>query len=74
MPTVSESDLIPEPVTSCSDCNENEGAIWLCGEGMLCELCFARAAGIDEVAAFDTPDDDTRAKAKAGLTARREQS
>lgn len=72
MPTVSESDLIPEDVSLCSDCGVNEGAIWLCGEGALCESCFSDAAGIEEAQAFDNPDESTRAKAKAGMVARRE--
>lgn len=52
MPTVSERDLAGEP-QACIQCPDYEGAIWLCGEGFVCERCFSALAGIDESELFD---------------------
>ena len=53
MPVISESELVEEwEGQPCSECPDFEGAIWLCGEGYLCERCFARLAGIDEEELF----------------------
>lgn len=51
MPTVNESELVGEG-DSCTQCPDYEGAIWLCGEGFLCERCFAQLADIPEEELF----------------------
>lgn len=58
MPTISETELSNDSeYPLCSECNESEGAIWLCGEGHLCEGCFASLAGIEEASLFN-PDEE----------------
>lgn len=81
MPTISESELAQEwDAVPCAQCDEFEGAIWLCGEGMICERCFAKLAGITEedlfdaeepTADFEVPQEYT-ARAKANLMKQRE--
>jgi len=76
MPTINESELSGgQAADLCSQCNEFEGAIFLCGEGMICETCFADLAGIPEeelfiparpLLDFEIPV-DARARAKAKL-------
>lgn len=48
MPTIKESELVGREGEPCGYCTDYEGAIWLCGEGYLCERCFATLAGIEE--------------------------
>ena len=76
MPTISESELSGEwEAQSCTECPDFEGSIWLCGEGYICERCFARLADVDEeelfteedpLLAFEVPAEYT-ARAKARL-------
>lgn len=76
MPTIKETELETQEATSCSNCDEYEGAIWLCGEGMLCERCFSVLAEIEEedllaedvsLAEFEVPAEQKQ-KALANLT------
>lgn len=53
MPTIKETELDSQQTYPCSYCPDYEGAIWLCGEGYLCERCFAVLAEIDEDNLFD---------------------
>lgn len=79
MPTISESELESEH-SDCINCNEFEGAIWLCGEGMICERCFSKLADIEEQDLFneDVTELDfevpveIKSKAKAKLMYERE--
>lgn len=52
MPTISESELSQDEPEACFVCGEFEGAIWLCGEGLICESDFAKLAEIDEESLF----------------------
>jgi hypothetical protein len=73
MPTISESEL-KWHATPCFACGQNEGAIWLCGEGMICEKCFSEEAGIPEEDAFVLEDElpqEARDAAKRSLAAKR---
>jgi hypothetical protein len=81
MPTISESELTEQWESQpCVECPDYEGAIWLCGEGYLCERCFAKLAGIVEedlfvndkpILDFDVPKEYT-ARVKANLMHRRD--
>jgi hypothetical protein len=53
MPTISEEELKGDQGSPCTQCDEYEGAIFLCGEGYLCERCFAALAGIEEEELFE---------------------
>lgn len=76
MSTISEAEISGDDlVNSCVQCPDYEGAIYLCGEGFICERCFAEMAGIDEselfinddpLQAFDIPQKHT-ARVKANL-------
>lgn len=76
MPTIKETELEGQEGIPCTNCPDYEGAIFLCGEGYLCERCFAQLADIDEDELFaeDVPldefrvPDEQKAKVKASLT------
>ena len=54
MATIKETDLEDNQYNGlCGTCDENEGAIWLCGEGYLCTECFAKMSDIEEAEAFE---------------------
>lgn len=46
--TITEEELGIDEGNACTNCTDYEGAIWLCGEGYLCERCFAQMANLDE--------------------------
>lgn len=79
MPTINEGELAGSPPPDCTQCDEFEGSIWLCGEGYLCERCFSKLAGIEESEIysaepgldFDIQPEHT-AKVKASLMNSRE--
>ena len=80
MPTISEKELSGDvEVTPCTECGQFEGAIWLCGEGYICEKCFADLSGMPEedlflpkrpLLDFELPA-GAKAKAKAKLMKKR---
>lgn len=82
MPEITEAELSEGwEKQSCTQCPDFEGAIWLCGEGMICERCFAKLAGIDEselfkdddpILDFEVPKEYT-ARAQANLMMQRSQ-
>ena len=53
MPTIEETELDGQEVSLCTNCGDFEGAIFLCGEGYLCEQCFSKLAEIEEEDLFD---------------------
>lgn len=62
MPEVREQDVSAVEDFPCSHCETFSGAIWLCGEGMLCESCFSSLAGIPEEDAFGSAQDDKQVR------------
>lgn len=83
MPTIKESELSVEEFPLCFECNEFEGAIYICGSGTLCERCFADLAGVTEEDLFETDEAssmvdfqvsiEAKTKAKAKLMHEREE-
>ena len=53
MTTIKESELESESHGDCTQCYENDGDIFLCGEGYICTECFAKFADVDEAEAFN---------------------
>lgn len=53
---------------ACFLCGELIGSIYLCGEGYICESCFAEAAGIPEEDAFFEENITREARDKAKET------
>jgi len=53
MSTINESELTQSHKTGdCMVCFENDGDIYLCGEGYMCTECYSTMAEIDEAEAF----------------------
>lgn len=71
MPTISENEMNDGVLASCVECQQHEGSIFLCGEGYLCESCYAKAAGIPEEAAFEPPQPEDKDVARESLAQRR---
>jgi hypothetical protein len=70
MAPVDEGQASNTLVNACSVCGEEEGYVWLCGEGYVCGSCVAEAAGIDLSRAGEI-DEETRIKAKTAIAGRR---
>lgn len=68
---ISEAELSRDEANACTNCPDYEGAIWLCGEGYLCERCFAVLADLEEekiVEDVEMINDEHRQKVRASLS------
>ena len=56
MPVIEESELSQGEPPICFMCNEFEAFLFLCGEGSICETCFAKLAEIPEESIFSNEE------------------